>query len=341
MGFDYINLRKIQAKLVQANYFGNNDLFQYLEKPVFLNTAEKLTEKYFHKSKDLMIFQNILELYPLYLTLAVLLQKLPYSFKLDWNRSHFLSMLRTNLSFRNNRKFVAVRTVTRNIEPERIELNLREMGVKDSPFLEVAKNLFIRNYNTFGVRGKLANCIFDPVNFLFERNGFEIRRANEFLKLEKKSFEGAIDIDLNSFEVWDYQIKRTRNKRNGKGFLEIKIRPGTIKNFKENALNIIKSNTTPQRKIILLNNLCNSFVENHKYTKDAFEQINDLKNWLNRRTSGIAATDKRVKQAVDLTKLYIEKRDVKLRFKKPNFFWNYQEYSEKSYMTFFSPYREG
>lgn len=340
MSFDYINLRKKQAKIVQYQIFDNGILFNYLQQKEFENFARLLADKYFHKSKDLIIFENVLELYNFYLVIAPILQRIVYSFKLDWNRSHFLSLLRKNLAFNVNRKFLRVRQLERQVDPEILELNLRELGIKDKPFIDVAKDLFLRNYNTIGVRGKLANCIFDPIMFLFKRDEFEIRRGNELLKLEKRPFKNSIDIDLESVCFWDYEIKRQKDKKARKGYLEIKIRPEVIRDFKENMKNIIKSDVTVARKIVLLNQRCDAFIENHKYTKDAFDQINELKNWLNRRVKGIAGTDKRVKPAVDLTKRYIEKKDTKLRFKKPNFFWNYREYDQKQYINFFSPYRE-
>lgn len=234
MSFDYINLRKKQAKIVQYQIFDNGILFNYLQQKEFENFARLLADKYFHKSKDLIIFENVLELYNFYLVIAPILQRIVYSFKLDWNRSHFLSLLRKNLAFNVNRKFLRVRQLERQVDPEILELNLRELGIKDKPFIDVAKDLFLRNYNTIGVRGKLANCIFDPIMFLFKRDEFEIRRGNELLKLEKRPFKNSIDIDLESVCFWDYEIKRQKDKKARKGYLEIKIRPEVIRDFKEN-----------------------------------------------------------------------------------------------------------
>ena len=335
----YINVRKIQSVIVRYNFYEGSFLYDNLNTKSVQEYAEHLAHFYFHKSKNLEIWKNVIELYKAFLIIAPVLQKIKYSYKLDWTRGHFLSQLRMNLSKKVNRKYVRVTKKERILDVAHLRNKLLRLGIKDINFMRNLIELYRTNYGNDEIqRGKLACGIFDPVIFYGESDGFEIRRANEFIKMEKAKFPGAIDIDKEEITVWDYRIKRRTEK--GKTTLDIKISQDYIRQKKEELKRIIKSKNTPQRKILLIYYKIQEIIETHKYTKDAFDDLLDLQYWLKNRVSGLAATDKRAIEVVKFVKDWDKKLTTKMLFKKPNFFWNPNEVEEKTYRYFFSPYRE-
>jgi hypothetical protein len=331
----YYQMRRAQASIVQQIFFQTEELSKYLNKDYVKIYAKYLTDFYFYKTKNIEIYNLVLDLYKLFLVIAPILQKLKNNFKLDWNRAIFLSWLRSNLNKKVNKKYVKVEKKERRIDPDRLVRNFFELGIEDSLLIEFAMDCFKKNYNLQTARGRLANCIFDPIMFLGE-GGF--RRANEIIRLEKKKFDGCIDIDKGDVIIWDYKIRRVTN--NNKTTLKIEINPENIKYFKERVKQILRSKQAINRKIFLLEAEVESFTNKHRYTKDAWDQFLDLKHWLFRKTKKLSAADKSVKIAVNALKKYESKKCDKMFFRKPNFFWNTQDVEEKIYKYYFSPYRE-
>jgi hypothetical protein len=331
----YYQLRRAQASIVQQNFFESEELFRYLNKDYVKIYAKYLTDFYFHKTKNLEIYNLVLDLYRLFLVVGPILQKLKNNFKLDWNRAIFLSWLRASLNKKVNKKFLRVERLKRRIDPSKLVENFFKMGIEDSLLVEFALNCYKKNYNLETLRGRLANCIFDPIMFV-GKGGF--RRANEFIELEKKKFPEAIDIDKKEVVVWDYKVKRIVN--NTKTTLKIEISDQEIKNFKQEIKLILNSKLNFKKKIFLLETKIESFVDKHRYTKDAWDQMIDLKHWLFRRTKKLAAQEKSIKLVVNILKKWEDKKCDKMIFRKPNFFWNFSDIEEKIYKYYFSPYRE-
>ncbi|WP_022671385.1 hypothetical protein [Hippea alviniae] len=334
----YIALRRAQAKIVGYTTYPPGFLCEFYNRDTFVKYAEKLTYKFFPKAKDLQIRENIINLYRAFLVLAPILQKTPYTYKLDWTRGHFLSYLRFLTSNRIGRKYVRVRVIEREPDLDKLQINLNVLGIKDGKFIEILTGLFLQSYGLNALRGSLVNRIFDPVMFLNDRDGFELRRSNEFIKLEKKPFNGCIDIEKQYVEFWDYKIRRV--KANKGMTLEIKIRDEEIKQFKEKIKGILKSHPSVSSKIALVNREVKAFTEKHRYTKDAYDQMIELHKWLRGRVSKIAATRKEIYQAVEIVKLWKERYYPNTVFRKNNFFWDPKEMTEEDYIYCFSPYRE-
>jgi hypothetical protein len=334
----YGNLRRIQSKIVQQNFFQTEDLFKYLNKDCVKIYATYLTDFYFHRSKKLEIYNLIYDLYRLFLVIAPILQKQKNSFKLDWNRAIFLSWLRSNCNKKVNKKYIRVEKKERRIEPDRLIKNFLEMGIKDSLLIEFAIDCFKKNYTLETLRGRLANCIFDPIIFFSDKGEKGFRRANEIIRLEKKKFPICVDIDKEDVILWNYKIRRITN--NTKTTLRIEISDQEIKRFKQEIKLILNSKLNFKRKIFLLENKIESFVHRHKYTKDAWDQFLDLKYWLLKKTKNLAAMDKTTKFTINILLKWKNERCDKMFFRKPNFFWNAQDVEEENYKYFFSPYRE-
>jgi hypothetical protein len=336
----YYQLRRAQAHIVQYNIFNTGELLKYIEKEYVKIYAKYLTDFYFHRSKKLVIYNLVYDLYRLFLVIAPILQKQKNSFKLDWNRAVFLGWLRNNLNKKLNRKFVKIETLQRKIDNEKLLQNFLKIGINDELFLEFALDCFKKNYALQTLRGRLANCIFDPIIFFSDKGEKGFRRANEIIRLEKKKFHGCVDIDKKEIVVWDYKIKRETNFILKKTTLNIQISNKDIKKFREKIKDILHSKLSPNKKVLVLKKEIESFTDKHRYTKDAFDQMLDLKYWLTRKTKKLSGTDKTFKLTTNIIEKWKDKMSIEIFLRKPNFFWNIQEIKEENYKYFFSPYRE-
>lgn len=346
MDATYRSLRILQRKIVQQidNF---SFLYQLLEKKEVDSFAQKLTEKFFPKSlqKNLEIANIVVDLYKAFLVLAPILQKIPYSYKLDWSRGHLLSFFRATMNKRVNRKYVSVYTKERTRDTDKLRLKLNQLGITEYKFADFLCELFVKNYDLPFLRGKLANCIFDPIMFYNEFEGYGVRIGNKFVRLEKRKYPGAINIEEQPIEILDYKIQRTSKKiQTGKKVdlkttLEITLSENENKRIKEKIKRITESENSVAKKIILLDHVCNDFIQTHKYAKDIFYQLVEIDRYLQKKAKRIAAQDKRVK-LISLTGKYNKHKSTRLLFKKPNFFWNDKDVAENVYINYFSPYRE-
>lgn len=354
----YYQLRRLQGKLCQYSQYEPGELWEAFNRRSVIEFADLLTQSYFPRSRDLEIWQNTQQLYRLYLVLSPLLQRLKYSMRLDWHKGHLLTWLRRSCNRRVSRYWLGSWMEPRQVDPQRLTLNMRLLGIRDERFLAEAIDLFRRNYNQSGWRGDLANCVFDPIMLLGREKGYCIRVSNIFYRLEKKRFPGAIDLRSEWGIIWDYAVRFRVLKADRKlrlpsrGRMDIIMAAHRIREFKAEIRAIVSSKYKPENKVIRMRHAIQGFVEDAKFAKSAFNQIigrpgsgiQGLKQYINQQVSQLKGTE--VIAGVlgrMVSALWREKNTGDRYFlTKPNFFWKVDTSnpSKSVFIQFYNPKRE-
>lgn len=335
----YFLVRRAQASIADYRHFGPGDLCQYLERPAFEVMANRLAEKYFHRSANLALYRGVQGLYVPYLVVAPLLQRLTYSAKLDWHAGHILSWFRRYCAGRPARVHVAVKEVPRLFAPEKLLASLEALGVRDTDFSALLADHCRRGYGEPTARGRLLNTLFDPLLLLHEREGFALRVGNRFFRAEKEAFSGSVDLRKGYLSVGNYRLRVTAH---GSGqHLEIAIADARRKSFRDAVKGILRGNSEPGTKYRLIGNEIRDFVEKTRFARSAGDEVVELKQWLQTKLRSLSGTDRRFKELPDyLVKSWFDRGEHRLFLPRPNFFLDPQSIPEEVYLTFFSPYRE-
>lgn len=335
----YHLVRRGQASIANYQQFNTGDLSKYLERDAFLTVAERLAHTYFHKSTGLTLHDNVVELYQALLVMAPILQRLPLSFKVDWHRGHLLGFIRTHVNGKAGRFYAAIREVERKYQPDRLAANLEALGIHDVDFVAVLQDLYRRHCGGTTLQHRLAHQLFDPVLMHSDKQGFELRYGNKFLRLEKQPFEGSVDLRHQSLEVLDYSINSVQH--NGGYHLSIDISESCLSAFRLSMKRILESKASPEYKLSAAETKIHDFVERTRTARSALQQAKELKIWLANKLRGLSGT---VPEAGLLPHrmliLWSQRVDGDLYLKRPNFFLDPKDTDEKTYLKFFSPYRE-
>lgn len=336
----YHLVRRAQARIASYRHFGGGDLAQYLERDSFVVMAARLADHYFHRSKSLQVNEQAIEIFMSLLIMAPILQRLPLSFKFDWHRGHLLSFARTNSSGRVGRIYVAVRQVERSYQPDLLAANLEALGIHDAGMVAVLLDLYRRHCGGTTLQHRLAQQLFDPIMLSSAKQGYELRFGNQLLRLEKQPFDGSVDLRHSSVTILDYCLHTA--KHIGGQHLEIMISDSCIAEFREHINRIMAAAVSPEYKHASIKNRISDFVERTRSARTAKSQILELKRWLANKVRSLAATRKEAKLLPELlVNLWLQRVDHKLYLKSPSFFFNPSQHAEKTFTTFFSPYREG
>lgn len=336
----YHLVRRAQASIASYQHFGDDDLAQYLERGSFIAMAARLADHYYNRSKDLQMHKQVIDIYAALLTMAPILQRLPLSFKFDWHRGHLLSFIRTNISGRVGRFYVAVRQVERSYQPELLAANLEALGIHDAAMVEVLLDLYRKHCGGTALKERLAHQLLDPLLLSTEKQGYELRIGNQLIRLEKQSFDGSVDLRSESLTLLDYSLHSVEHK-GGYG-IEILISDSCISEFREHINRIMNAAASPEYKLVLVKNRINDFVERTRSARSAQNQVLELKRWLANRVRKLAGTSQEAKLLPELlVNLWLQRVDHTLYLKSPNFFFNPRQHDEKTFASFFSPYREG
>lgn len=320
----YHLVRRAQAAIAGYLHFGAGDLVKYLDREAFNVLVARLVALYFHRSVDLAIFTQVRELYHALLILAPILQRLPLSCKFDWHRGHHLGFMRRNASGKSGRFHVATREVQRCYQPDLLAANLEQIGIHDGGM---------------ALKDLLAHQLFDPILMASQKQGFELRYGNRLLRMERNAFDGSVDLRCQSITVLDFEIQSILH--NGGRHLDIGIAAECIVGLKRQIDEVLALAAPPEFKLIRIENLLRDFVERTRAARSALPQIKELKAWLARRLRGLAGTRKEATALPNLlVNLWLQRADSHLYLKKPTFFLDYAAIDEKTYLQFFSPYRE-
>ena len=332
-------MRRGQANIAMHRHFEDGDLARFLERDSFNVIAERLTDKFFHKSEGLVLHELVKAIYLVMLILAPIIQMLPLSAKMDWHRGHFLSWYRTNATNVRKRFHCRVRTVERTFQPAQLAANLAQLGIHDAVMLPVILDLYKRHYGGATLKDTLAHQLFDPIMLLNGKIGYELRHGNSLCRLERHPFDGSFDLRSTSFTVLDYSLI-SREDKTGR-HLETTICDGTLADFRTVVKGILNSTSSPEYKVARIEQSIRDLVERTRYARTALPQLMELKTWLANKLSGLAATRAAANQLPNLlVNLWLQRTDSRMFLKKPTFFLDPSEIEEKTYLNFFSPYRE-
>lgn len=335
----YYLTRRGQASIAGYRHFGAGDLSMYLERDAFQIMATRLADHFFHRSNKQAIHAQVVELYHALLIMAPILQRLPFSCKFDWHRGHLLSHFRHNASARIGRFHVASREIVRTYQPNLLAANLEAIGIHDTGMVEVLLDLYRRHAGGTALKDLLAHQLFDPIIMASQKQGFELRYGNRLLRLEKAAFDGAVDLRKQGFTVLVFFI-RSLEYRGGR-CLEITVSEEYLSIFRERIKDVIKLPASPEYKLKSIENCLRDFVEQTRYARSALPQIQELKIWLANKLRGLAGTSKAATLLPNLlVNLWLQRVDSQLYHKSPTFFLDPAKIPEKTYLSFFSPYRE-
>lgn len=335
----YYMVRRGQATIANYQQFNKGNLSKYMERDAFLVVAERLAHKYFHKSVGLALHDNVVELYQALLVLAPILQRLPLSYKIDWHRGHLLGFVRTSTCTRKGRFHAASREVERQHQPDKLAASLEALGIHDADFVAVLQDLYRRHCGGTTLQHHLAHQLFDPVLMHSDKQGFELRYGNKFLRFEKEPFEGSVDLRHQPLDVLDFSIKSEQH--HGGRHLEIHISESCLSAFRLSVKRILESKAPPEYKLAAIETKVHDFVERTKSARSALQQVKELKIWLANKLRGLSGTAPKTGLLPHrLLILWSQRVDGDLYLKRPNFFLDPKDTDENTYLKFFSPYRE-
>jgi hypothetical protein len=335
----YHLVRRSQAGIAGYLHFDRGDLAKYLARQSFLSFAGKLADHFFHRSKGLAIHDQVKELFLAHLIMAPILQRLPLSSKYDWHRGHLLSWFRIKANRRSGRFYFGSRAVDREYRPADFCSGLERIGIHDPPFIEFIMDIYRRHAGGTALKDQLAHQLFDPIILSNIKEGYELRFANQLFRLEKGPFEGSVDLRNSWGTFLEYDIRSVEHR--GGRHLEIILSRVTLARFRENVKGILESSAPPQHKGRLLENRIRDFVEHARWARTARPQIEELKGWLSDRLRPLSGTLPEAKLLANLLlNLWFQRGEYRLFLMAPNLFLDPRKIEEKTYLVFFSPFRE-
>jgi len=335
----YRLVRRSQAAIACYLHFGAGDLSKYLDRDSFQIMATRLAEHFFHRSTGLAIHAQIVELYHALLILAPILQRLPLSCKFDWHRGHVLGFCRRNASGQAGRFHVSIREVERAYLPELLAANLELTGIHDADMVAVLQDYYRRHCGGTALKDLLAHQIFDPIMMASMKDGFELRHGSQLLRMERTPFEGSVDLRSQSVTVLDFCIRSVEHR--GGRHLEITISEECLADFREHINRVVAASASPEYKLTTIENRLRDFAERTRPARSALPQIMELRIWLANKLRGLAGTSQVAKVLPNfLVNQWLLRVDPRLYLKSPTFFLDPSAIDEKTFMTFFSPYRE-
>lgn len=335
----YHAVRRAQASIATYRHFNDNDLAQYLGRDAFATIAGRLADKFFHKSQGLAIHALAVEIYQVLLIMAPILQRLPLSCKLDWHRGHLISWFRVNCCNKRRRFHCRVREVERIFQPDLLMVNLARLGIHDAAIVEAIFGLYRRHCGGRTVKDCLAHQLFDPIMLLNAKEGYELRHGNRLFRLEQDTFAGAVDMREQPFTVLDFSLMSKPHK--GGRHLEITIADDTLRDFRSSVKAILTTPAAPEFKLQRIELRIRDLVERTRPARSALPQILELKRWLAHKIAPLSGTAPEAKVLPNLlANLWLQRSDSRLHLIRPNFFFDASHHDEKTYATFFSPYRE-
>lgn len=330
-------MRRAQKKILMRMYFKNGELYDIMNRRAFCRMSERLTEKYFHMSGP-AIYEEMADLYKVYLCLAPLLQKQKNSFKIDWTKGHALSYIRRLFNNRVKHWYYLYETLPRRHDPDVFVATLRNNHITDSTFINYALEKYLCFWDADGRKGSLANCIFDP--FFFNVKGSGLRIENTLITTSMTKKQSFVSIYERPLEIMCYKISVL--DRDGKGYVDIRFSEAYLKGIKERLINAVNGKYGLKQKLMIITSVINSLLEDAKYAKDAFEQIHEMQRYFVKHTKKLAAQNSEFRHVCgSIVAEYIQKT-VKFSIRANNFFWDkdHNAVPEKIYMIYYSPYRE-
>lgn len=345
LALDYANLRKMQSTLVRCHAYFTGDLMNCYEAGVVRRYSEHLVKTFFPATEGLIIREDLLRLFRVFLVMAPKLQQ--NKARLDWHQGHILTWIRRTANRNACRWYLKEEIVKRRHDPEMFLENLRFVGFKDDTFNHKVIELFKRYYTATGQKGHLANRIFDPVMFFsLPIEGHSIKVGDHVYRAEKDPFDGSQDI-REGITICDVHMKYGVKMVRGETGRRID------QNIPEERLTVVRSTVSRiigrrydhMAKVREIEKIIGQFAEDARFAKSAYHQINDLAFWLKQKLKPLVSPSyKKAAQIPDLLKDHWRVRSQESNIfwvNKSNFFWDYNKVEERVYRHFFSPYQWG
>lgn len=335
----YHLVRRAQAGIAGYRHFEDGDLAKYMERTAFHDMAAKLADHYFHRSRGLAIYNQVQDIFIAHLIVAPIIQRLPLSYKYDWHRGHLLSWFRCKANGRVRQFHFGSRCIERSYLPDSAQHALDQVGIHDAVFVESLLDLYRRHAGGVTLKDKLANQLFDPALLAVLKNGNELRFGNRLFRLERNPFEGSIDLRYCWAKVLEFSIHS--EEHNGGRHLKIILSDGMTAGFREQIKRILDLSSAPDYKLNLIMDRIRDFLELARWARSAEPQIKELRRWLNDKVRTLSGTLPEARNLGNLMlNLWYQRAEHRLFVKSPSFFFDPKEIDEKTFLVFFSPYRE-
>lgn len=338
----YLRVRHEEAKIAKRQRHLDGELFKPMNSTSFHILAQRMTEHFFHNSRKLAIFDDMVLMNKALLVLAPIMQSLPNSMHFDMHQGHVLTWVKVGTNRRTGQKYFFQKVpLATDLDHLHLVENLHLLKVHDERFISVLLDLFRNYYGRRTVTGKLAGTLFDPVMFCRCTEEDSIRVGNVIYRLKKRPFDGCVDLREASGTVLSYSV--TKHEGLEQGYLEIRIDQAPVKTFKKRVSRIMASEALPPGfKMLLIERQMNRFIGKARYARSGFEQVVELSRWLRDK---ITPLKPEVEEAGYFHKIFVNRfmigLDIKrYPYKRPNFFYDPHHHDILTFIRFFSPFRE-
>lgn len=353
----FSRLRQQLAFIARCLVFYPGELAKTMQSKPCEIIAQRMAEHYFHRSRLLSIYQDMVLMFQALMTLAPVLQRQRNSMGFDWTKANVLTWFRENTAANRGRCYFGCFEASRVSDPVLLRDNLKHLKIMDTKFNETLEYLFRCYYGRDSVTGKLASTLFDPIMLCQLGDENSLRVGNKIFRLEKRGFPGCIDLRKEPATVLAYLIRRKEWQEKGRtrGCLEITISEERLSVFKQRARRIIRSGMSAKLRVLVLKRLIDSFVKSVRYARNGFEQVVELSHWLSNNLKplygAVDVVQKKKKQPdMDLEQVFrfpqflvnafLHAQDTSRYPRRPNFFYDPHKHDESTFLRFFSPYRE-
>jgi len=342
--FDYTHIRKKQFYLAKLQEYMDDELMSFYNHDCCKNFAKILTEKFFPEANRKALGIEIRELYKIYLTLAPIIQKVKYSWKIDYSEAVYISFLRRNINKRTGRYHIKITEIERPLDVKSLKEGFCKAKINAPEFIEKVKESYLFHYRVPHLRGSLANRIFDPFIFYEAGEGFRLRKSNQIIRLEKDKFKDSTDVRHSGVTIGKYNIQLRGTKTGESSYLHTTIAENETEKFKKKIETALQQKNDPGKKLEKCKGIVFDFTENIKYAISDIEGIFLLKKWLHQNNAlrRLAMNCNEYMELPELLQKQYEEKSprTKMFFTKPNFFWTPDEIKKEQYLNFFSPYAE-
>jgi hypothetical protein len=159
----YGQLRHTLSEVARIGAFRPGELVRIADCRQAEIVSIQCTDPYFHKSRAMEIYDDVLMMNRCRLALAPILERQHGSLHLCEDMSHALSWFRANIAGHIGNYYVKRDEYPREPNEALMREHLRLMGVKDEALFE-RLDLHLRGYYCrTAATGKLSNCLFDPI----------------------------------------------------------------------------------------------------------------------------------------------------------------------------------
>ena len=373
----YLRLRYLLAQIARCLFFFDKELLEAAHSTPCRAFAHRLAEHYFHKSRLMGIYADMLLMFQCLIVMAPIIQRKQNGMGFDWHGGNVLTWFRVNTSRNIGRYYFACEEHPRVPDSLLLRKNLHSMFIRDGKFADLLEMLFRAYYGRQSVSGRLAGVLFDPIMLWHLGDNNSLRVGNRLYRLEKQPFPGCKDLRTDSAVVlggyriqhreWQERVPLAkgelpkRSKKNAvktkivtRGMLNIAIDEEHVSTFKSRVKRVLHSGLSLKYKIVILDRHVGAFVMSVRYARSGFEQIVELKRWLHHRLEPLRIeADKKARKRPDplydvlhrLPDIMVTKftmmSDYKRYYRRPNFLFDPHEHDELTLLRFFSPYREG